>query len=57
MIGNAIRSEFTSDFVDLEFNTDKKVFAWYYARYESTKGMLGLPGNIKKAPVIQIIDL
>jgi hypothetical protein len=57
MIGNAKRSEFISDFADLEFDTDKKVYAWYYARYESTKGLLGLPGNIRKAPVILSSDI
>ncbi len=56
MIGNAQRAKFISLFGDLHLQTDKKVFAWYYGRYESKKGLMGPCGPVVKAPVYTDYD-
>jgi hypothetical protein len=52
-VGNAKRGLFLSRFADQEPpEDDKKLYAWYYAYYESTKGEFGDPSSPVKAEII-----
>jgi hypothetical protein len=51
MIGNAKRGLFLHKFTDLQFMDDRKLFAWYYVRYENTKGVMGELSNRLKAEI------
>ena len=51
-VGNAKRGLIISNFAELGFDPNIKLWAWYIARYESTKGMLGNPSPALKAGVL-----
>jgi hypothetical protein len=51
-IGNAKRGMIVSNFAELGLDANIKLWAWYIARYESTKGVLGNPSAALKAGVL-----
>ena len=51
-VGNAKRGLIISNFAELGLDPNIKLWAWYIARYESTKGMLGNPSPALKAGVL-----
>jgi hypothetical protein len=53
-VGIAKKGEYLSTFGDLHFTDDKRVYAFYFARYESKQGVLGEPSAIVKAEILLV---
>jgi hypothetical protein len=51
-IGNAKRGQYLNKLIEGELSGSVKLYAWYYALYENTKGVKGKPSIIVKAQVI-----
>ena len=51
-IGNAKRGLIVSNFAEIGLDPTAKLWAWYIARYESTKGVLGNPSKALKMGVL-----
>jgi hypothetical protein len=49
--GKTYRGLFVKSFARLEPQSNKRLYAWYIARYESTKGILNDPGPPLKVPI------
>lgn len=53
-IDNAKLGEVTSDFTGVVQPGTTKIYAWYYGRYESKKGKLGMAGAIIRVEIVLI---
>jgi hypothetical protein len=51
-IGNAKRGLIVSNFAEIGLDANVKLWAWYIARYESTKGVLGSPSKALKVGIL-----
>jgi len=50
--GNAKRGKLLVDFAGVDVSGSTKIYAWFFARYESNKGELGLPGEWEFAEIL-----
>jgi hypothetical protein len=53
-IGNASRGKYLSNLIDIEQDKHTRLFAYYYCRYESKKGLLGLPSAVLRVEILLV---
>ncbi len=52
LIGNAKRGRYLHSFENVKYEGKERLYAWYYACYESKSGKMGLPGAVMSAGIL-----